>query len=154
MTRDKRFNIRVYGIYIDTGKLLVTDEYRMGIRMTKFPGGGLEFGEGLAECIKRECVEEFGQEFNVIDHFYTTDFFQASAFNKDHQLISVYYLVEPVRALSCRLASKAFEFENEVEGAQCFRWLNIDTLSEKDFTFPVDKVVAGMLKQRFRKGKP
>jgi 8-oxo-dGTP diphosphatase len=145
----KRFNIRSYGIYIADGKLLVTDEYRMGSRMTKFPGGGLEFGEGLADCILRECMEEFGQEFRIVEHFYTTDFFQASAFDPDHQLISVYYQVEPLESLRCNITSKEFEFDEEIEGAQVFRWINIDTLSPDHFTFPIDKHVSIMVREKF-----
>jgi 8-oxo-dGTP diphosphatase len=149
MNSDKRFNVRAYGIYISEGRLLVTDEYRMGIRMTKFPGGGVEFGEGLADCIMRECIEEFGQPFRVLDHFYTTDFFQPSAFNPAHQLISVYFLVEPEEELKCKVTLKPFEFERETEGAQCFRWISLKDLSEDHFTFPVDKIVVEMIKKKF-----
>ncbi|MFN5439619.1 MAG: NUDIX hydrolase, partial [Bacteroidota bacterium] len=41
------FNIRVYGILIsDDNQVLVSDEFIRGNYYTKFPGGGLEFGEG------------------------------------------------------------------------------------------------------------
>ena len=44
---EKKFNIRVYGLLInDRNEILVSDEFRMGVFMTKFPGGGLKFGEG------------------------------------------------------------------------------------------------------------
>jgi len=33
-----QFNIRVYGLLLDDNRILVTDEYRLGIFMTKFPG--------------------------------------------------------------------------------------------------------------------
>ena len=57
------FIIRVYGIYIDPDKgILVSDELVNGKYITKFPGGGLEFGEGTIDCLKREMVEETGQE--------------------------------------------------------------------------------------------
>src|SRR5689334_8908620 len=88
------FNIRVYGILIDEKKqVLVTDEIHYGQRMTKFPGGGLEFGEGTIDCLKRECLEELGYEVEVKEHFYTTDFFQQSAFNREQQVISIYYFI-------------------------------------------------------------
>jgi len=45
----KRFNVRVYGILVQEGKLLVSDEYIKGYEITKLPGGGLEFGEGSAD---------------------------------------------------------------------------------------------------------
>ena len=73
------YNIRVYALIVENGNVLITDEFRMNRLITKFPGGGLEFGEGLIECIQRECIEELGQAVEVINHFYTTDFFITSA---------------------------------------------------------------------------
>lgn len=145
----KKFNIRAYGLYLKDDSILVTDEFRMGMRMTKFPGGGLEFGEGLADCIKRECIEEFGQEFRIVSHFYTTDFFQPSAFDPSHQLISVYYLVEPVDDLTCKLVTTAFSFDNEVDGAQCFRFIPLKDLTEEHLTFPIDRHVVRMLLENY-----
>ncbi|MBW6489588.1 MAG: hypothetical protein K0B15_00205 [Lentimicrobium sp.] len=52
---ENRFNIRVYGLIFHKGNLLVSNEFRLGIHMTKFPGGGLIFGEGALDCLKREC---------------------------------------------------------------------------------------------------
>ncbi|MGE0568360.1 MAG: NUDIX domain-containing protein, partial [Bacteroidia bacterium] len=87
------FNVRVYGILIHEGKVLVTDEFIKGIEITKFPGGGLQFGEGTLECVKREFAEEVDIDIEVIAHFYTTDFFVESAFNNKQQIMSIYYLV-------------------------------------------------------------
>ena len=73
-TRIKHFNIRVYGIIINKrNEVLLSDEYLMDMKMTKFPGGGLRFGEGTIDCIRREAMEEFGQEIEIISHYYTTD---------------------------------------------------------------------------------
>jgi 8-oxo-dGTP pyrophosphatase MutT (NUDIX family) len=83
------FNLRVYGILInDQRQVLVSDEFIRGNYYTKFPGGGLEFGEGTRECLQREFMEEMGLQVRVGDHLYTTDFFQMSAFNPEHQIIS------------------------------------------------------------------
>jgi len=90
------FNVRVYGILLDEEKkLLVSDEFIRGAYITKLPGGGLEFGEGTRECLKREFMEETGLDVTVGDHIYTTDFFQISAFNQKDQIISIYYFVHP-----------------------------------------------------------
>ncbi|GAJ02545.1 unnamed protein product, partial [marine sediment metagenome] len=52
----QHFVVRVYGLIInDKKEVLLTDEYQLGMKMTKFPGGGLEFGEGPVDCIKREA---------------------------------------------------------------------------------------------------
>lgn len=146
-----RFNVRVYGIWISEGRVLVTDELRWEKEMTKFPGGGLEFGEGPVDCILRECMEEFGQEFEVTEHFYTTDFFQQSAFNKNDQLLSIYYLIRPVDGHRFKISGSKFDFSEKIDGAQAFRWIPLDELSADDLTFPVDKKVAGLLRARFVK---
>ena len=79
------FNIRVYGILQNkNGDVLVSDEFIRGNQYTKFPGGGLEFGEGTRDCLKREFLEEMQLKVLVTDHIYTTDFFQMSAFNPEH----------------------------------------------------------------------
>ena len=100
----KHFNIRVYGLVINNKhEILLTDEYMLNRKMTKFPGGGLHFGEGPADCILREALEEFGQEVEIMHHFYTTHFFQRALFYSDHQLISIYYRIrfkEPIRFLA------------------------------------------------------
>ncbi len=142
----KHFNIRVYGILTnDQGDVLLTDEFRLGQRMTKFPGGGLEFGEGAVDCIKREALEEFGQPVEVTGHFYTTDFFQKALFYEDHQLISIYYRIRLLGPPKFVISKKAFDFETETEGAQSFRWKPIAQLSPDDVSYPVDKKVVGLL---------
>lgn len=151
MIRDseiKHFNIRVYGLIIsDNKEVLLTDEFQLGQKMTKFPGGGLVFGEGAADCILREALEEFGQEVEIVQHFYTTDFFQKSLFYKDHQLISIYYIIrfkEPVRF---RISGKPFDFPEMKNGSQSFRWMKISDLSPEELTFPIDQHVADLLKK-------
>src|SRR6187549_2024722 len=109
----KFFNVRVYGLLInDDNEVLISDEQEYGIRFSKFPGGGLEYGEGLIEELKREFVEECNTEIDVLEHFYTTDFFCKSAFN-DSQVISVYYLVKPKNELILRFKEKIFDFDEE-----------------------------------------
>ncbi|MEO8111148.1 MAG: NUDIX domain-containing protein, partial [Ginsengibacter sp.] len=71
------FNIRVYGILINNEKqVLVSDEFIRGKYYTKFPGGGLEFGEGTRNCLVREFEEEMDLTVETADHIYTTDYFQ------------------------------------------------------------------------------
>ncbi len=141
----KKYNIRVYALIIHEKKILVTDELRMGMRMTKFPGGGNEWGEGLIETIKRECVEELGQEPISVQHFYTTDFFVVSAFHADDQMISIYYKVAIPHPEKIVVVQHAFDFSDENDGAQIFRWLPLENLATHQFTFPIDKKVVEML---------
>lgn len=144
----KQFNIRVYGIFINKqNQVLVTDEYRLNQYMTKFPGGGLELGEGIIDCLKRECIEELGHEAFNISHFYTTDFFQPTTLinGKPQQLISIYYTMELHEPYRFKTTNTKYNFE-KIDGMQSFRWVSLNNLSEQDFTFPIDKHVAGLLK--------
>lgn len=146
------FNVRVYGIMINEQRqVLVSDEYIRGGYYTKFPGGGLEFGEGTLECIVREWQEELGQDVKVVEHIYTTDFFQISAFDNETQIISIYYLVTPLSPFVAPVISKPFDFTvpegiSEMERA---RWINWEDFSSAAVTLPIDKVVADLVKQRY-----
>ncbi len=141
------FNIRVYGFLLDQGNVLVTDEFRLGIYMTKFPGGGLNFGEGTTQCLKREFLEELNTHIEIVSHFYTTDFFQPTTLlPSDMQLFNVYYMVKAEKPYSFQTT----EIKNDippVDEAQCFRWVPIDQLTENEFTFPIDKFIVGELKK-------
>ena len=150
------FNIRVYGILVNEQKqVLVSDEYIRGKYYTKFPGGGLEFGEGTRDCLKREVREEMNLEAEIGDHIYTTDYFQISAFNPAHQIISIYYYILPSEPITCPLRNKPFDFDegqlrayqekNEIE---TFRFIGWEQFSAEAVTLPIDKIVAGIIKQR------
>jgi 8-oxo-dGTP diphosphatase len=140
-----QFNVRVYGLLINNnGELLISDEQEYGIQFTKFPGGGLEHGEGLIDGLKREFVEECNVEVEVINHFYTTDFFVKSAFNNS-QIISVYYVVNNLSPLNLSFKNIPFDFESEGEILQAFRWIKLTDLKVDDFTFPTDQHVAKLL---------
>jgi len=146
------FNVRVYGILMDENRnVLVSDELIKGKYITKFPGGGLEFGEGTIDAIKREMMEETNTEIEVIEHFYTTDFFQVSAFNPQAQVISIYYLIKALSPVQVPIKQKPFDFDEVKEGAISFRQIPLSTISEEQFTFPIDKKVAELLRERFQK---
>ncbi|MDF2431652.1 MAG: 8-oxo-dGTP diphosphatase [Mucilaginibacter sp.] len=139
------FNVRVYGLLInDDNEILISDEQEYGMRFTKFPGGGLELGEGLIDGLKREFVEECNVEVEVLNHFYTTDFFVESAFN-DSQVISVYYLVKNKEPLNLTIKTIVFDFEGEGEILQAFRWVKLTDLAAEVFLFPTDQHVAKLL---------
>jgi len=150
--KNGQFIIRVYGIIINNlNEVLVSDEFQLDIKMTKFPGGGLEFGEGLKDCIQREIKEECnGQKLENIQHFYTTDFYQKALFYENHQLISVYYLANLKLPIKFKISDRAFAFEKMENGNQSFRWVKIKDLKEDDFTFPIDKFVVSRLKTTFQ----
>jgi len=148
------FNIRVYGILLgEKREVLVSDEFIRGNYYTKFPGGGLEFGEGTRDCLKREFKEEMDLDVKVGQHIYTTDYFQMSAFNPEHQIISIYYFVEALEAIKAPLREKPFDFDEremamyKANGeTETFRFIEWDHFSEECVTLPIDKIVSKIIK--------
>ena len=140
----KKFNIRVYGILIQNKSVLVSDEYIKGNKITKFPGGGLEFGEGTKDCLIREFKEELNLDIDVMGHFYTTDFYVSSSFDTNSQVISIYYKVKATGELNFKTTTQPHDYENK-EGAQSLRWIKLTELKETDFTLIIDRRVGEML---------
>ena len=149
------FNVRVYGILInDQRQVLVSDEFIRGEYYTKFPGGGLEFGEGTRDCLKREFKEEMDLEVEVGEHIYTTDYFQLSAFNPSHQIISIYYFANALEAIKCPLRTAVFDFDERQLGVyeqtgeiETFRFIDWEDFGPDKVTLPRDKIVSEMVKK-------
>jgi 8-oxo-dGTP diphosphatase len=152
------FNVRVYGILLgDNKKVLVSDEFIRGNYYTKFPGGGLEFGEGTRDCLKREFKEEMDLEVKIGEHIYTTDFFQLSAFKAEQQIISIYYFAEALEPIRAPLRTTPFDFDaaqlaiyKERGEIETFRFIDWDAFGPDTVTLPIDKVVAEMMKKRLQ----
>ena len=147
------FNLRAYGIFInDQRQVLVSDEYIHGQYFTKFPGGGVELGEGTRDCLKREFREEMNLKIEVKEHIYTTDFYQPSVFRKGDQIISVYYFVKPVEPIQFSLIEKPFDFTkaqldiyHKVKQIETFRFINLTDFGPESVSLPIDKIVADIL---------
>lgn len=154
---DLILSVRVYGILInDDRQVLVSDEFIRGSYYTKFPGGGLEIGEGTRDCLKREFKEEMNLEVAIGDHIYTTDFFQQSAFNSAHQILSVYYSVKALEQITVPLRDKEFDFDehqlqqySETKQIEAFRFIAWEKFSAEMLTLPIDKIVAALIKEKF-----
>lgn len=134
----------MYGILIHNGAVLISDEYIKSNCITKFPGGGLELGEGTIDCLIREFREELELEVEITEHFYTTDFYVASAFDPNSQVISIYYLVKAKGDLNFQISVSPHNYEKK-EGAQSFRWIKLKELKETDLTLIIDRKVGEML---------
>lgn len=148
-----RFNIRVYILLLDDSRtrILLSDEIINGEFITKFPGGGLEYGEGILDCLHREAQEELGQDVEVLQQFYTSENFQASRFNDADQIICVYYQCLVARndngrrTPTFRITDKKFDFVKIREREESFRWQLIGTLRADDMSLPIDKLVVTRL---------
>jgi len=147
-----KYTVRVYGILLDDNRrILVSDEFIRGDYFTKFPGGGLELGEGTRDCLKREFKEETGLDVIVGDHIYTTDYFQQSAFNACDQIISIYYFVQAEGLNELQVKTKIFDFElhqtADPKGqSEVLRWVEWNELTEESVSLPIDKIVVRFLK--------
>lgn len=134
-----KFNIRVYAAAVKDKKVLVLHEEYAGEQLMKLPGGGLEFGEGLKDCLHREFDEELNVKINVLGHLYTQEDFLVSRFRSNEQLLTVYYLVEIVDENEFLIMDPCIEKTE---------WIPIDT-DENPFPLPIDKIVFEKLKERF-----
>jgi len=148
--------VRVYGILINEKKqVLVSDEYIRGEYYTKFPGGGLEIGEGTRDCLKREFMEEMNLQVSIGEHLYTTDYFQISAFNNAHQILSIYYEAIATEPIRVPLKLKEFDFDEQqlqvyekTQQIESFRLVDWEHFSSKQVTLPIDKIVADLVKEK------
>jgi 8-oxo-dGTP diphosphatase len=147
-------SIRVYGILVnEQQQVLVSDECIRGMYITKFPGGGLEEGEGTRDCLTREFMEEMNLAVKVGDHIYTTDFYQQSAFNAAHQILSIYYFAKAIGPITVPLRSKPFDFDaeqlavyEEKKQVETFRFISKEEFGPDSVHLPIDKIVAGMVR--------
>jgi 8-oxo-dGTP pyrophosphatase MutT (NUDIX family) len=133
-----RFNVRVYALLCTpAAEVLLVEEQHLGLHILKFPGGGLEFGEGVTDCLQREWMEETGTQLRSWQHFYTTEFFQPSAFNSADQVLAIYYLVT---SDSLPVAPPAHE-----HALKRFQYVPLANLQPEQLTMPIDRVVAQRL---------
>jgi len=154
LKQDIKYNIRVYALIINArNEILLSDEFQLDMKMVKFPGGGMEHGEGTIDCLQREAMEEFGQSLINIRHFYTTDYYQQALFFKDTQLVSIYYLADFSEAIRFRVSGKPFDIPEMKNGQQSFRWVPLSAVVDEDLTFPIDRKVIRLLKDQSGSGK-
>lgn len=147
-SKPSRFTVRAYGILVNSSReVLLVHEKMPEMEFTKFPGGGVEFGEGPEDCVVREFKEETGLDVFVDKHFYTTGRFQQSAFRSSDQLIAIYYVLKQ-RDPKCDL----LEMERTInisgkEEILKFHWMPLTQLTEEDLTFPIDKFLVPLIRE-------
>lgn len=91
---DKTMRVGVYGILIRDHKILMVRTQSGSRLVYNFPGGGVEFEEGLSDALVRECNEELGTIVKIKDHIFSSqklyehqDFPGTCSFN-------IYYTIE------------------------------------------------------------
>lgn len=132
-------NVRVYACVVKDKKVLTLFEEYAGQPLMKFPGGGLEYGEGLTDCLKREFEEELNVHIEIVEHLYTQEDFLVSRFKSNEQLLTIYYMVNITNEEDFIILDPCIE---KID------WVPIDS-SENPFTLPVDKIVFDKLKEKF-----
>lgn len=133
-----KINIRVYGICIKNQAVLSLHEEYAGEFLTKLPGGGLEYGESVIACLKREFSEELNVEIDVIKHFYTQEEFLVSRFRENEQLLTIYYLCEIKNEEDMLIIDPCIE---------TVEWIPLT--KENPFPLPIDNIVFEKLKQEY-----
>lgn len=126
----KFFRIAVYGLLWQDNYLLFAREIIQGREVVKLPGGGMQFGEGTIDALKREFMEELNVDVEVLQHIYTTDFFVPSAFHSDYQVLAIYYLVRSTEVLP------SVDFRRN--GINFF-WQSLSEVHQNILTFETDK---------------
>jgi len=137
----ERFNLRVYGLVCnEKSEILLFSERRNGFQMLKFPGGGVEYGEGIIDALKREFKEELDTEIQRAEFFYFNEEFQKSSFQKSDQLVAFYYLVDVDHAAISILPKTPLDATDPSDFEQA-SWHPLSEIASADLTFPVDRKV-------------
>jgi len=132
-------NVRVYACVVKDKKVLTLFEEYAGEPLMKFPGGGLEYGEGLTDCLKREFEEELNVHIEIVEHLYTQEDFLVSRFKENEQLLTIYYIVNILNEEDFIILDPCIE---KID------WIEINT-EENPFSLPIDKIVFEKLKEKF-----
>jgi len=106
------------GILRKNGKILICQRKKGGRYELKweFPGGKLEKGETIEQCLRRELREELAVEIEAIEHIHTQ-----SAYYADGGVFNVAY---------CSLSG--FEGEPRNNVFEQIRWVTVDELKNMD----------------------
>lgn len=141
-----RITQRVYGIVInERNEVLISDEYRFGRYFRKFPGGGIELGEGIIDGLKREFQEELGSEVKSYEFLFFNDYFQKSSFDTQTQVTCFYYLVECTNTNKLGLESYKVPLTRDGEQQQ---WISLHQLEPNALTFPIDQDALRVFKKK------
>ena len=141
-----RLNFRVYGLILNATRshvIIAKERFPDGSVGQKFPGGGIDRGEGILEALWRECKEELGTSDRLVHlgHAFTTDFFVRSAFRSHEQIISIYHWLQSETNEHAWWDEKPEGLTQE--GALIeMNWVDVTDVVSEVFRFPIDRHVA------------
>jgi len=119
-----QLRLRVCGICVQSGKVLLINHSGMN-ESGEFwspPGGGLEFGESIEDCLKREFLEETNTIISVGRFLTVREFLKPPL-----HAIELYY---EVKILSGEIKI-GFDPEMEYQIIKDIQWLSFEEVSEK-----------------------
>lgn len=128
-TFGNKLRIRVCGLCIENGHLLMINHH--GINEGDFwapPGGGLQFGETLESCLKREFLEETGLDVEIKDFRFISEFVHLPL-----HAIELFFLVNSTSENLSR------GYDPEMEGKQIIQEVKYMSWSEIDRLTPVSR---------------
>ena len=145
------FNLRSYGILIEDSKVLLSKEWypHFPEGMIKFPGGGVQLGEGVADAVKREFMEELQMPVSVHKVFYVPHGFLKSHFDNT-QIVSFYWNVERLGGQVPLNSPREILTDRGTPGRQKFMWVSLQDFDPLKMTFPFDKEVGHKLVEVYR----
>lgn len=129
--------VRVYGFLENAqGQVLVSAERFRGKPLVKYPGGGVEWGEGIREALVREFQEELHLDIEVGELVFFNEFPVISAFDPKVQVFSFFYCVSAVGPLSFATHSTVAVPDEDGERAV---WVSKAELANVPFTYPIEQ---------------
>lgn len=84
-----RQKVRVTGILIEQSSILLLKQDVTQTRHWSLPGGTLELGETIEQCLVRELKEETGLDISVVDLLYVCDRIQ-----EDNHVVHITFLMK------------------------------------------------------------
>ncbi|MEN2412364.1 NUDIX hydrolase [Flavobacterium mesophilum] len=132
------FNVRTYAICENSNKILALYEYHKNQIYCKLPGGGVEFGEGVLDCLHREFLEELNVKIEIIDHLYTQEHFVESIIDDGRQILLIYYIVKIVNVEDMKISTPDISR---------FEWIDIN---ENPFILPIDKIALNKYREKIK----
>jgi mutator protein MutT len=135
---EQEYTVRVYGILVNEQKEVLLSREKIGdFAFLKFPGGGLDAGEGIAEALVREFGEETGLTITGKELLYVSDFYAESKFLPGKAVIAVYYIVKIRRDAIGDFHPKEKDFSRE--HSMELQWMKVNDVKPEDFTFESDR---------------